>query len=188
VVEICFFNAQNKGSWPMSPLHWENNIQGEGRSDFKGVQTLKHPDLLRRQGEFVSRIVQEVNSFDNVILEICDEPFSYGGDGTSSVPDRAPRAGSSRPKPPPQKHLLGQQIRGGSVGRFSRYPAVSVRQYIWEKRQTKVAAMGLDSLYDRIPSTPTRRYYPRAWYEETRWGRRVKAGEFLSAESQVSTI
>jgi len=23
VVEICFFNAQNKGSWPMSPLHWK---------------------------------------------------------------------------------------------------------------------------------------------------------------------
>lgn len=26
VVEVCFFNAQNRGSWPMSPLYWKNNI------------------------------------------------------------------------------------------------------------------------------------------------------------------
>src|SRR5215469_8505575 len=29
VVEVCFFNAQNKGSWPMSPLYWKNNVQQE---------------------------------------------------------------------------------------------------------------------------------------------------------------
>ena len=75
VVEVCFFNAQNKGSWPMSPLSSKNNIQGEGNVGYNDVQTLKHPELLRRQDDFVRRIAQEVNSFDNVILEICDEPF-----------------------------------------------------------------------------------------------------------------
>src|SRR4029453_5979281 len=79
VVEVCFFNAQNKGSWPMSPLYWKKNIQGEGRSGYKDVQTLKHPVLVKRKRQFGGPIVQEVNSFDNVILEICDEPFSYGG-------------------------------------------------------------------------------------------------------------
>src|SRR6185369_14717583 len=69
VVEVCFFNAQNKGSWPMSPLHWSNNIQNDEHvDDFNEVQTLRHPGLVRRQDAFVSRIVQEVNSFDNVIL------------------------------------------------------------------------------------------------------------------------
>jgi hypothetical protein len=30
VVEICFFNSQYSDTWPISPLYYENNIQGEG--------------------------------------------------------------------------------------------------------------------------------------------------------------
>ena len=78
VVEICFYNAQYGDTWPMSPLYYENNIQGEGRCDYEDAQTLKHADVVRREDDYVRKITQEVNEFDNVILEICDEPYLTG--------------------------------------------------------------------------------------------------------------
>ncbi len=118
VVEVCFFSAQNKGSWPMSPLFWKNNIQREGRTDYNGVQTLKHPGLVRRQEAFVRRIVEELNSFDNVILEICDEPTVYGtpralaGPWIGHLVEVVKQTESGLPK----KHLLGQQMMGAIGG------------------------------------------------------------------------
>ena len=61
VVEICFFNSQYTHRWPLSPLYYENNIQGVGKCDFKDAQTLKYPDLVQRESEYVSKITQEVN-------------------------------------------------------------------------------------------------------------------------------
>ena len=147
VVEVCFFNAQNRGSWPMSPLHWKNNIQGEGRTDYNGVQTLNHPELLRRQDEFVRRIVQEVNSFDNVILEICDEPPSterpkaLAGPWIGHLVEVVSQTESGLPK----KHLLGQQVKGAIGGPidFTSHPDVSVivTQYIWQTPDEQVGGM-----------------------------------------------
>src|SRR5262249_15988525 len=87
VVEVCFFIAQNRGGWRMSPLFWKNNMQAGTQIDnYNDVQTLTHQDLVRRQEAFVRRIVEEVNSFDNVILEICDEPTVYGTSKASAGP------------------------------------------------------------------------------------------------------
>jgi hypothetical protein len=156
VVEICFFNAQNRGSWPMSPLFWKNNIQGEGRDHYNDVQTLKHPALVRRQEQFVHRIVQEVNSFDNVILEVCDEPSSYGTPLSLAGPWVAHLVQVIRQTESelPQRHLLGQQVQGpiGGPVDFSAHRDVSVivTQYIWETPDQQLGGMkGLDSLYDR---------------------------------------
>ena len=190
VVEVCFFNAQNRGSWPMSPLYWKNNIQGEGRIDYNGVQTLKHPDVVRRQEELVRRIVQEVNSFDNVILEICDEPFSYGtpralaGPWIGHLVDVVRQTESTLPK----KHLLGQQIQGAIGGPvdFTSHPDVSVivTQYVWQTPDEQVGGMkALDELYDRNKPIDLNEtgYYPlSSWYEGDKAGDvRVEAWEFM---------
>lgn len=190
VVEICFFNAQNRGSWPLSPLYWKNNIQGVGRSDHNDPQTLKHPDLLRRQEEFVRRIVQEVNSFDNIILEICDEPFSYGtprdlaGPWIGHLVEIVKQTESTLP----QKHLLGQQIQGpiGGPVDFTAHPDVPliITQYIWETPDEQLGGMkGLDRLYGRnkpIELNETGYYPVPTWYEGDKAGAvRVEAWEFI---------
>ncbi len=190
VVEICFFNAQNRGSWPLSPLYWKNNIQGEGRGDYNDTQTLKHPDLVRRQEDFVRRIVQEVNSFDNVILEICDEPFSYGtpraltGRWIAHLVEVVKQTESTLP----QKHLLGQQIQGpiGGPVDFTAHPDVSVivTQYVWETPDEQLGGMkGLDLLYERnrpIELNETGYYPVPMWYQGDQAGAvRVEAWEFM---------
>ena len=191
VVEVCFFNAQNKGSWPMSPLFWKNNIQQEEQvEDYNEVQTLHHPALLKRQEDFVRRIVQEVNTFDNVILEVCDEPFSYGtpralaGPWIGHLVDVVHQTESQLPK----KHLLGQQVQGAIGGPidFTAHSSVSVivTQYMWLTPDEQVGGLkALDELFDRNKPIDLNEtgYYPLdSWYEGDKVGDvRVEAWEFM---------
>lgn len=190
VVEVCFFNAQNKGSWPMSPLNRKNNVQGEGRTDNNGVQTLRYPELLRRQDQFVRRIVQEVNAFDNVVLEICDEPSSYGTPRNLAGPWIAHLIETVHQTEValPQKHLVGQQVQGpiGGPVDFSKNPNVSViiTQYVWNTPDEQLGGMkALDDLYDRNKPIDLNEtgYYPLdSWYEGDKAGAvRAEAWEFI---------
>src|SRR5207253_10192157 len=54
--------SQYSDSWPISPLYYENNVQDVGKCDFEDAQTLKHPDLVRREADYVRKITQEVRS------------------------------------------------------------------------------------------------------------------------------
>ena len=175
----------------MSPLYWKNNIQqDEHVDDHNEVQTLYHPALLRRQDAFVSRIVQEVNSFDNVILEICDEPFSYGTPRTLTGPwiehfvDLIHQTESKLPK----KHLLGQQVQGAIGGPvdFTSHPNVSVivTQYMWLTPDEQVGGLkALDELYGRNKPIDLNEtgYYPLdSWYQGDKAGDvRVEGWEFI---------
>ncbi len=136
IVEICFFNSQYSHRWPRSPLYFGNNIQGVGNCDFKDAQTLKHPDLVQRQSDYVRKITQEVNAFDNIILEICDEPSLY-----TSYQEAGPWVGHllqvvhDTEKTLPKKHLVAQMVQGPIDGPidFSSSPLLSiiVGQYVW---------------------------------------------------------
>lgn len=137
VVEICFFNSQYSDTWPISPLFFENNVQGVGKAGWRDAQTLKHPDLVRREEDYVRKITQEVNSFDNVVLEICDEAASVG----TGVPLAGPWVGDllqvvrTTERDLPNKHLLAQEVEGpfGGPMDFSADPRVSLitAQYLW---------------------------------------------------------
>ncbi len=136
IVEICFFNSQYTHRWPRSPLYYGNNIQGVGNCDFKDAQTLKHADLVQRQSDYVRKITQEVNAFDNVILEICDEPSLY-----TPYTDAGPWVGfllqvvHDTESTLPTKHLIAQMVQGpiGGPIDFSSSPLLSiiVGQYVW---------------------------------------------------------
>jgi hypothetical protein len=188
VVEICFYNAQYGDTWPMSPLYYENNIQGEGRCDYEDAQTLKHSDVVRREDDYVRKIIQEVNEFDNVILEICDEPYLTGtpielaGPWIAHNVEAIKKAESTLPK----KHLIAQQIEGpmGGPCDFTADPDVSVitTQYAWEGSHEQMGGlMALDYEYDKnkpIDFNETD-YYP-TWYQGDRVAdSRVEAWEFV---------
>jgi len=77
IVEICFFNCQHPDGWSYCPLYAANNIQGAGNCLLVDFQTLIHQDLVKIQEAYVRKIVEEVNEFDNIILELCDEPTMF---------------------------------------------------------------------------------------------------------------
>jgi Cellulase (glycosyl hydrolase family 5) len=77
-IELTLFGNQYKDSlWMNSPLYPGNNIQQEGPSgtnSFLLFQTLKNEQLVKRQEALVVKLVQELNAFDNLYYEICNEP------------------------------------------------------------------------------------------------------------------
>jgi hypothetical protein len=187
VVEICFFNAQYSDTWPLSPLYYENNIQGVGKCDYRDAQTLKHPDLVRREEDYVRKITEEVNGFDNVILEICDEAPDIGTGIEESAPwvahllELVNKTDASLPK----KHLVAQQVEGdvGGIFDFSGNPNLSliVTQYVWPDGFHIGGMKGLDFLYEHnkpIEFNETE-YYP-FWYKGDKVAAsRVEAWEFM---------
>ena len=186
VVEICFFNSQYSDTWPISPLYYENNIQGIGKCSFEDAQTLKHPELVERQADYVRKIIREVNSFDNVILEICDEPSIF-----TSVEEAGPWVRHlvhivyETDRKLPKRHLVAQQVEGpiGGPIDLSADPEVSVivTQYLYEAGDQMGGLKGLDYLYgnNKVVEENETDYYP-IWYKGDKIGdSRVEAWEFI---------
>ena len=190
VVEICFFNSEYVVNWPISPLYYENNIQGVGRCDFEDFQTLRHPELVQRQSEYVSKITREVNAYDNVILEICDEPSNF----TAHV-DAGPWVGRllqvvhDTEESLPNKHLVAQEVEGplGGPVDFSGSPLLSVivGQYVWGGDADSDQMGGMKGLdyeyrYNKPIELNETAYYP-SWYQNTDplAASRVEAWEFM---------
>ena len=189
VVEICFYNAQYADTWPISPFYYKNNIQGEGNYHFNDAQTLKHPDLVKREDDYVSKIVQEVNSFDNVILEICDEPLLNGTpiDLASSWIKHQVEVIKKTESGLPQKHIIAQQLEGPIDGPvdFSNNPDISliVAQYVWAAGDQMGGMQALDRKYGSNKAIEFNEtdYYP-AWYGKDNdkvAASRVEAWEFI---------
>ncbi len=187
VVEVCFFNSQYSHRWPLSPLYYENNIQGVGKCDFRDAQTLKYADLVQRESEYVSKITQEVNAYDNVILEVCDEPSLYtphaeAGPWVGRLLEVVHKTEGRLPK----KHLVAQEVQGpiGGPIDFSGSPILSiiVGQYVWEGGNEQMGGMkGLDYKYgyDKPIELNETAYYPM-WYKGDAVGAsRVEAWEFM---------
>ena len=80
VVEVTLFTSiYAEGAWVLSPFHSENNINGVGELDFHRVNTLYNGGLKQIQEQYVRKMVQELNGFDNLFFEIQNEPWADNG-------------------------------------------------------------------------------------------------------------
>jgi hypothetical protein len=77
VVEISLFSSQyGPEQWRLSPFHPENNVNGTTAIDWKKTHTLDNGNILDWQQQYTRKLVAEANRFDNVIIEIQNEPWS----------------------------------------------------------------------------------------------------------------
>lgn len=77
VVEISLFSSQYGDlQWNLSVFNPVNNISNTTAMDRKNVNTLQNGNVLGYQEQYVRKLLREANSFDNVIFEIQNEPFS----------------------------------------------------------------------------------------------------------------
>ena len=83
IVELDLFsNFYDTIQWKLSPLFLANNINGVGNiKDWKEINSLRHPEIIKIQEEMVRKIVSELRDFDNLYYEVCNEP--YFGDTTA---------------------------------------------------------------------------------------------------------
>src|SRR5688572_22755707 len=80
IVEMNLFCPfYEESMWKISPQNAANNINVVGRCKREEVYTLdKNDGLLKFQEEMTRKIVRELNEFDNLYFEICNEPY-FGG-------------------------------------------------------------------------------------------------------------
>ena len=80
VCEITLFcNPYDQTKYDMFPCSKVSNINGVGNDldTPRAFMTLDAPSIVAFQEQFVSKIVGELNEFDNVYYEICNEPNIY---------------------------------------------------------------------------------------------------------------
>jgi hypothetical protein len=80
VVEyVLFCTLYNDALWNINPMNPKNHASAIGGDvPRREVCTLKHPELVKFQEAFVRKAVTELNGFDNVYFEICNEPYFEG--------------------------------------------------------------------------------------------------------------
>lgn len=114
--------------WIYSPMHPGNNVNNTPDIPRTDVYTLnKNGALLEIQKKLVQKLVTELNGFDNLMFEICNEPY-FGGvmmDWQHAIADLIVETEKSLPK----KHLITQNIANGASVIQDPHPAVSVFNY-----------------------------------------------------------
>jgi hypothetical protein len=99
-----------------------NGLDAIGRDD---VHTLdKNGKLLEFQVALVRKLVTELNAFDNVIYEICNEPY-FGGVTLAWQRHIADTIVETE-RPLPFKHLISQNIANKSARIVDPHPSVSI--------------------------------------------------------------
>jgi len=118
--------------WSLSPMNGRNNINNIDNMIRTDVYTLdKNKGLLAVQDNLVRKIVIELKDFNNVLYEICNEPY-FGG-VTMKWQHHIADVISEAEKDFPAKHLITQNIANGFAKIENPNPAVSVFNfhYAW---------------------------------------------------------
>jgi hypothetical protein len=126
VVEYTFFCPfYEESQWKLSPQNAANNVNSVGSVARTNVYTLdKHGGLLAVHEALVRKVVAELKDFDNVMYEICNEPY-FGGVTTEWQHYIADVIVDAE-KDFPRKHLITQNIANGKAKIQKPHPAVSV--------------------------------------------------------------
>ncbi|HEY4089036.1 MAG TPA: hypothetical protein VGM43_24070 [Bryobacteraceae bacterium] len=138
VVEMVLFcPLYNDSMWTVSPMNAANNVNGIGSVPKADVVTLKDTRLTAVQDAMVRKIVTELNGFDNVYFEICNEPY-FGGvtlEWQHHIAQTIAQTESGLPK----KHLIEQNWGNGSKVITNPDPLVSAFNFHYSRPPNSVA-------------------------------------------------
>ncbi len=126
VVELVFFCAlYDDDLWAVNPMNPRNNVQGAGPNSRLEVYSLKDSVLSVAQEALVRKIVAELNGFDNLYYEVCNEPYERPG-LTREWNERMIAAIVEAERGLPARHLIAQGIAVRSARIGDPHPQVSV--------------------------------------------------------------
>lgn len=129
VVEFTLFCPFYEDSqWLLSPMNSQNNVQGLGSIPRTNVYTLdRHEGLLEVQERLVRKVVSELRHFDNVIYEICNEPY-FGGVTVAwqhHMAELIKQTEGSFKVP----HLISRNVANGASRIEDPHPAISIYNF-----------------------------------------------------------
>jgi hypothetical protein len=125
VVEfVLFCPFYEESLWDINPMNARNNVNGLRAIKRTEAYTKKHQDLQQKQEAFVRKAITELNAFDNLYFEICNEPY-FGG-VTLDWQARIASVIVDTEKQLPHKHLIAQNIANEKARIDRPLPAVSI--------------------------------------------------------------
>jgi hypothetical protein len=137
VVEMNLFCPFYEDSmWQVSPLNSANNVNGIGNVSRMSVLTMDHPDVVAVEDAMVRKIVTELNGFDNVYYEICNEPY-FGG-VTLEWQRHIAETIRATERELPARHLISQNISNGSKSVENPDPNISVFNFHYSRPPSAV--------------------------------------------------
>ena len=139
VVEMTLFCPfYEEAQWKLSPMNATNNVNGIGAVARTNVYTLdKHGGLLAVHEAMVRKIVEELNEFDNLYYEICNEPY-FGG-VTIEWQRRIADVIRDAEFPLEHKHLISQNIANNQALVVNPHEAVSIFNFHYASPPDAVA-------------------------------------------------
>jgi hypothetical protein len=138
IVELALFCPMYENiQWNISPMNVSNNINGVGNVGKDDVYTLdKNGGLLMVHEALVRKVVRELKGYNNVIYEICNEPY-FGG-VTMEWQHHIASLISATEKELGVKHLISQNIANDSAKITNPHPDVSVFNFHYASPPTAV--------------------------------------------------
>ncbi len=140
IVEMNLFCPFYEDSmWKLSPQNAANNVNDIGHCKREEVYTLdKHDGLLAIHEAMTKKIVTELNEFDNLYYEVCNEPY-FGG-VTMDWQHRIAETIQAAEKDLPNKHLISLNIANGGKKVENPHPAISIFNFHYAHPPTAVGA------------------------------------------------
>jgi hypothetical protein len=136
VVEVVLFcTMYDDKTWNASPMNARNNVNGIGNVGKYEVYNAKDKDLLAVQKAVAWKLVTELNAFDNVYFEICNEPYERGG-LTREWNDQIIATIVDAEVALPMKHLIAQGVAPSSDAVADLGPGVSILNFHAAKPDT----------------------------------------------------
>lgn len=138
IVEVNLFCPYYEDSmWRVSPLNPANNVNGVRNVPRTSMLTMNNPELLAVEDAMVRKIVTELNGFDNIYYEICNEPY-FGGvtlDWQRHIAETIRAVEQALPA----RHLISQNISNGSKVVANPDPNVSIFNFHYSRPPSSVA-------------------------------------------------
>lgn len=126
IIELDLFCPMyDEAQWRISPMNAANNVNGIGTVGKHAVYTIEtQPELLAAQEAMTRKIVAELNGFDNLYYEICNE--MYFGGVTKAWHDRITDVIVQTEKPLPKKHLISWNVANDTAKVAGPHLAISI--------------------------------------------------------------
>jgi hypothetical protein len=146
VVELDLFCPMyDESQWAISPMNAANNVNGIGDVKKDAVYTLDtQKELLAVQEAMTRKIVAELNGFDNLYFEICNEPY-FGG-VTKTWHDHITDVVMDAEKSLPKKHLISWNVANDTAKVTNPHPGISIYNFHYAKPSAVSDNYGLDKV------------------------------------------
>jgi dienelactone hydrolase len=142
---VLFCPMYDDNVWNASPMNARNNVNGIGNVPRSELYSGHDKALLGVQKAVVTKLVTELNPFDNLYFEVCNEPYERGG-LTKEWNDQIIAAITDTEAMLPKRHLIAQNFPPSSAP----VPEVNRHVSILNFHSPKADAIQLNHSWNRV--------------------------------------